>query len=334
MKITSLKLTTCFLFVALSTVSVTSCAGDDDDDDTAATGGQGGSGGGAGESGSSGNSGRGGMGDGGEAGGGQAGAGTSGSAGTGTGGTGAISGAGGGGGEPGGAGSGGDGSGGQPDTESKSCAIGCDSEDDCATASADIRRCDPELMRCVECVAHNDCIPVASAWIIPCTEDDNCITALGEVCVGVNGRGYCAGVPDETLGCLFPGEVPITLPKFGVTPAETVEVCGKESGRCENHHCFTGCSDDPSSCGTGLNVGYGDSCNAATGRCSCESDSECTHGPRRCNPTTNRCDECGDASHCPGASEGKDVCAEGRCGCSGASVCTNANFPSGTPLCE
>jgi len=345
MKSASLKLATNLVLAIFSTLSVTHCGGDDDPAAPPATGGSAGRGGSGGESGEAGSSagtsgssgrGSGGTGEGGEAGNGQAGTGSPGVGGTGgtsgTGGTGAVSGTGGGAGETSGAGMGGDGSGGQPDQGANACALGCDSEDDCASTSADVRRCVLDIGRCVECVSHEDCIPVASAWVTTCVEDDGCFVALGEVCVDVGGTGRCAPAYDSGLGCLFPGEVPITLPKFAV--AETVQVCGKDTGRCEGNRCFTGCADDPNYCTTGLNVGYGDSCDVASGRCTCESDSECTHGPERCNPTTNRCDECGDAGDCAGAGEGKDVCVDGRCGCSSASVCGSTTFPAATPLCE
>jgi hypothetical protein len=214
------------------------------------------------------------------------------------------------------------------------CALGCQSESDCASDTADIRHCDSGTKRCVECMTHEECIPVASAWSVSCTMDNDCFVALGEVCVAVSGRGYCAGTPDPTLGCLFPGEVPITLPKFGVSPVETVDVCGTESGRCENHHCFTGCTDTADFCTTGTTAGYGLTCDSASGLCTCQQDSECAYGPHHCNPSTHRCDECAQSSDCAGAASGQDACVDGRCGCSSAAVCSNSHFPASTPHCE
>jgi len=338
------NLGTWVLVATVSSVSMAACGGDDDALPTAGTGG-GGSGGTTG--GKGGGSGRGGSpgGHGGEAGEPQAGAGQTGAGAPGTGGSGAVSGGGGSGGgggsmmstagagaeEAGGADNGG--AGGAPETELKACVVGCQMESDCQGEFDKVRHCDVEFRRCVECNTHADCVPIASGWQSTCTMDDDCFVAFGEVCVNVMGFGHCAAVPDEPLGCLFPGEAPVTLPKFGVTPTELVDVCGKDSGRCENRRCFTGCTDDPNFCTTGLTAGHGDTCDTASGRCTCQADSECAHGPQHCNPVTHLCDECADATDCSGAAAGKDVCVDGRCGCSSASVCSTGDLP-GSAICE
>jgi len=213
------------------------------------------------------------------------------------------------------------------------CHIGCSTSDDCASESADIRRCDATLHLCVECTTHAECIPRASNWFSACTQDDDCFTDFGEVCVDVGGSGLCAAVPDMTLGCLFPGEVPLTFDKFGVVPAEQVEVCGKDSGRCSDYHCSVGCTDAENYC-TSVNPGFGDTCNEATGQCTCVSDDECSAGPSpHCNPTTHLCDECATHDDCSVAANGQE-CNAGRCGCSGVASCPDTSFPDGTPLCE
>ena len=244
------------------------------------------------------------------------------------------SGAGSGGAEAGGGGAGAGGAGGDSTEGARSCQVGCQSQDDCATETAEIRRCDLSSMRCIECLVHADCVPVASAWSVSCTEDTDCFTDFGEVCVDVGGYGRCASAHDPELGCFFEGEVPLTYPKFGASSPTMVDVCGKESGRCENLRCFTGCTDEPDFCTTGLNQGNGNTCDPQSGRCTCAGDGECTGGPEHCNPTTHRCDECAEPDDCAGAAEGKDACVDGRCGCSDASICPTATFPAGTPVCE
>lgn len=330
-------------------LSAASCS--DDSEGPSGSAGKGGSssgrGGEAGQAGEVGQAGQAGGAGAGAEGGMSAGTGGSGTGGTGTGGsgtggagtggasTGGTSGTGSGGEQAGGAGEAGDGAGGDSTEGARSCQVGCQSQDDCASTTLDVRRCDLTSMRCVECTAHADCVPVASAWSVACDDDSGCFTDFGEVCVDVGGSGRCAMTPDSVVGCLFPGEVPLTYPKFGVSTPEMVDVCGKESGRCENNLCFTGCTDDPNFCTVGLNAGKGDTCDASSGRCTCAGDSECSQGPGHCNTTTHRCDECAGPADCTGVvQEGKDACVDGRCGCSDASVCPTATFPAGTPVCE
>jgi hypothetical protein len=214
------------------------------------------------------------------------------------------------------------------------CRVGCVTDDDCESPKADVRRCDQTVQRCVECTTHADCIPQESAWLRACTRDDDCLTVLGEVCVATAGSGRCAALPDPTLGCVFPGEVALSFAKFGATLPEMVEVCGKDSGRCRNYLCDTGCTDDQNFCTTGLQFGHGDTCDAASGLCTCQNDDECLWGPGRCNPMTHLCDECSRAEDCAGAELGQDTCVNGRCGCSSSTICPTSTFPNGTPLCE
>lgn len=341
------------LFTAFSlscvALMLSSCDGDDDTIGTsggsagkAAAGGSAGKAGGAGRSGGGGRAGKGGTAgaEGGAAatdtGGAGAGA-QSGSGGTlssgGTGNVGAAGQSGGGNGaEAGASGNSGAGAGGTAN-ELLTCHVGCSSTDDCASQSADSRHCDDTLHLCVECTSHADCIPRASGWVTVCTQDDNCFTDFGEVCVDVGGSGLCAAVVDMTLGCLFPGEVPLPFNKFGVVPTEQVEVCGKDSGRCSDYHCSTGCTDADDYCTT-VNPGFGDTCNETTGQCTCVSDDECSAGPSpHCNPVTHLCDECATNEDCSLAINGQE-CNAGRCGCSGIAACPVSSFPDGTPLCE
>jgi hypothetical protein len=346
-----LKPSAWILLFGISFVLTASCGGDDDDSapsagkgggaghagaGTAGKAGRGGSSSGAGEAGmtgvAAGGGGRSGSSHGGAAGE-AASAGASGTNATTTGGTGAVSGTGGSAGSPEGGGpssasAGMGGAGGESEAKHKLCSHTCEPTEDCATETF----CHPDLHRCIECNDRTDCIPIKSAWVSTCTMDSDCpLVDFGDVCVDVGGRGFCAPAYDGTLGCLFPGEVPITLPKFG--SSETIDVCGTDSGRCEDNRCFSGCSSEPDFCTTGLTSGYGDTCDEASGHCTCEDDGECTHGPAHCDLATHRCVECGEASHCAGAIEGKDVCSEGHCGCSSASVCTDS-APGGTPVCE
>lgn len=328
-------------------LSAASCS-DDSEEPSGGAGKGGSSSGRGGEAGQAGEAGQTGGAGAGAEGGVSAGTGGAGTGGTGTGGggagkggggtggasTGGTSGTGSGGEQAGGAGEAGDGAGGDSTEGARSCQVGCQSQDDCASTTLDVRRCDLTSMRCVECTAHVDCVPVVSAWSVACIDDSECFAAFGEVCVDVGGQGRCATTPDSVLGCLFPGEVPLTYPKFGVSTPEMVDVCGKESGRCENNLCFTGCTDDTTFCTVGLNAGNGDTCDASSGRCTCAGDGECSQGAGHCNTTTHRCDECAGPADCAGAQEGKDACVDGRCGCSDASVCPTATFPAGTPVCE
>lgn len=340
------------LLFGVSFVLTASCGGDDDDTTPSA-----GKGGGAGHAGAGGKAGRGGSSSGaGEAGmpaqtkggsGGRGGSSQSGNAGEGassasagaagtdvtsrggSGGTSGTSATGGSSGSPeggnpsGGAGMGG--AGGDVQASHKQCGRTCETTADCPTQTF----CQADLHRCIECNDNTDCIPVKSGGWGPCTTDDDCLTILGEACGDINGRGYCVPAYDAEAGCEDP-QVHTTLTKFGTS--DVLDACIVDSGRCEDHVCFTTCASDPNFCTT-ASTGYGETCDEGSGRCTCESDDECTHGPSHCDPATHHCVECSETAQCPGAIVGKDTCVEGRCGCSSVDVCTTL-APGGSAVCE
>jgi len=330
-----MKKTTVFLATAAACLPfwLASCGGDDEAPDEASGGsaGTGGSVGGSAGEGNTDSGGSGGTSTTGSATGGSAGAtsagggsgGTAGSGGTTT--TGAAGQGGAAGDTSGGAGEGG--AAGSPSEELLSCNVGCENDDDCATEAAEARHCDSELGRCVECRADADCLARASLWLFECSAEAPC-AFVGEVCVDVNGTGYCAA-PVTDAGCVY-GGVPLEAVEF--TTGDPVEVCGSSAGRCENYRCFTGCTDTEDAC-TVASPGQGDICDAATGKCTCQNDDECWFGPGRCNPVTQRCDECAENADCADAVAGRE-CVAGRCGCSGTEACPTAVFPDGTPVCE
>jgi hypothetical protein len=203
------------------------------------------------------------------------------------------------------------------------CAYQCTTDDDCLVNESDVGfRCHPLRKRCERpedvCQTAADCVVYASFWTDACTSDAECGT---RACIDAGGYGRCASKPNKTLGCLFPGTSPMTLPRFG--EAGTVEICASAAGRCRDGRCFLGCTGDQD-CGKG----HGDTCNTQSGICECASSSEC--GLSTCNTTTHHC-ECVSNFSC--TVPGRDLCVEGKCGCSSTSVCTS-DFAGATPVCE
>jgi hypothetical protein len=211
------------------------------------------------------------------------------------------------------------------------CQVGCATNTDCVTDEADPRFCDTDSSQCVECTVDAHCIAFASGLArVVCTQDDDCSALFDEVCVDVAGLGRCAAPPDPQDGCFI--GTPTNMTRFGSVPAQTVEVCARDVGKCVAQRCIVSCSDVEDFC-TGESPGYGDVCDAASGLCTCSSDDQCDHGPEHCNPLTHQCDECETAADCQGAANGQE-CVQGRCGCSSVNQCPATGFPAGTSLCQ
>jgi hypothetical protein len=179
------------------------------------------------------------------------------------------------------------------------------------------------------CTTHEDCIPLNSFWLFPCSSDDDC---FGDVCIDVGGSGLCATPPGDVLGCSDPTPDTIVKRRFGADSGDagTVTVCANLSGRCDAGQCIFGCAGDPTLCSAA--AGFGSTCNAETGKCECAVSTECTaSGVSTCNTGSHLC-ECATNADCVGA--GTDVCVAGRCGCSAASVCPASLFANAPPVCE
>ncbi len=195
------------------------------------------------------------------------------------------------------------------------------------------------------CMSDNECVIRSSFASSGCTNDGDC-TVSGDRCVVFMAANHCA--TPSSGSCFFSTEQ--SLPLADTTG--NIDVCVNDTAKCpvpgglclvaaceSNTDCaapfsecdtttgLCGCSDSPDSCGTG------EACNASTGQCECTDDSACTAGTNVsvCNTTTGLC-ECANNADCTFNS---DVCNNGTCGCSNATVCAGTTtHPSTTFVCE
>jgi hypothetical protein len=230
-----------------------------------------------------------------------------------------------------GAGMSGAGMGGQGGSGTRSvgdCAFACANDDDCENFLLDFV-CNTTSLRCedpfIACDADGDCVPVTSGWTYSCIDDLDCLE--DESCITVHGGGFCA--INTALGPCEVGTVPVFWPRFGATG--TAEVCEDRSGRCDRGTCRDNCVQ------TGcVSSSRGKACDATTGLCGCTTPTNCAGiaGVSTCNATTKLC-ECVTDADCD-AVLGRDICVNGRCGCSATSVCDEVNNPheSADPVCD
>ncbi len=220
----------------------------------------------------------------------------------------------------GGAGAGGEG--GAPVAEElKTCSWVCQSDDDCKAGADTSNKCDPVAKVCARpavCEDNLDC--VTSAFMGACESDEGCFD--GTACVAWDGDGQCAWLPFD--GACDPGSELEALPRMGA--AGTIDVCVDRSSACMDGQCVPGCA------AVGCAPGNGDTCNEETGLCECEQGTECNSGI--CN-TDKTCAQCSTDEQCAAsaAQTGLDICVNGSCGCSAASVCPNP-FASATKACN
>jgi hypothetical protein len=120
--------------------------------------------------------------------------------------------------------------------------------------------------------------------------------------------------------------VATTYTKFG--SSDQVSVCAVP-GICDAHFCAVSCAVD-------ADCPPGPLCQTSTHRCvGCASDDDCFGaGTSHCDIPTGTCqcatdDDCTDPLF---GVHGTDKCIDGKCGCSGTSVCTD--YPDATIACE
>jgi hypothetical protein len=210
-------------------------------------------------------------------------------------------------------------------TELKICAYSCQTDDDCKVGQDGSNKCDPTTKTCgypPECAETIDCVPAKSFWLFNCESDADCIPD-SEACVTFNGVGYCAEVPTD--GQCFFGGVPEQQPHQGAQG--TVEACIERTYVCNTGACVQGCL------AFGCDEGVGDTCNETTGLCECAQASECAKGV--CG-ADHHCAECATSADCAptAAQTGRDVCVDGKCGCSGANKCPASPFKAATAVCQ
>jgi hypothetical protein len=188
-------------------------------------------------------------------------------------------------------------------TRPKVCAEVCTVDGDCARDTGiQPFRCHPETHHCSTCVDDMICIATRSLWTArTCTDDSVCVNEggfapFGDVCIDIDGTGYCAFLATSTANCT----VFLATPTFTIYPVkkfgsvDMVDVCGKPSrcdadrGSCQNP-CTTNTTCTPARGGR--------TCNTGLGRCECASDVDCGPGAPTCTLAINQC-ECGSQADC------------------------------------
>lgn len=239
---------------------------------------------------------------------------------------GAAGGQGGAGGEGGGAGDGGT----IPAIVVPHCTFACTSDEDCLLDGGDddSEKCNPIRHVCEDptqaCTLDAECLAPLSQWDTPCVNDGEC-TANTEACVQANGQGYCAARPSAGSPACGVSNVAKILPRFGA--AGTVEVCANADPRCFGHRCRPGCGAPNRPCGTGT----GDTCNAATGLCECNTGGECSK-TGVCG-ADKHCDTCETTEDCA-ATITDLACIQGRCGCGDPDECVDFGYANATAQCQ
>ncbi len=170
-----------------------------------------------------------------------------------------------------------------------------------------------------------DCQVQLSGWAMSCAAQTDC---AGQVCIDIGGEGRCAVAPSDAVMCEVFNQKEIMFPRF--PEGDQVPVCSNTDYTCEDGGvCENPCESDADCTQiTGYPV-----CNVGTGLCECGSDDDCALLDR---PAASVCQNgfcgCGTDADCAGTNT--DVCNEGGlCGCSSATVCTQAGFDGTTPVC-
>jgi hypothetical protein len=181
------------------------------------------------------------------------------------------------------------------------CAELCTTDDDCARDSGvQATRCHPTTRRCSTCLDDTICIASRSLWTgKKCTLDADCVneggfSPFGDVCVDVDGTGYCAFYATSTTSCMsfLNTFSTFTIKKFG--SEDRVDVCGKPS-RCD---AVRGSCQNPCTSNTSCTPARGGKvCNTGVGRCECATDGDCGPGAPTCNLAVRQC-ECGAQADC------------------------------------
>jgi hypothetical protein len=185
----------------------------------------------------------------------------------------------------------------------KICAEHCTADEDCARDTGIQKfRCHPTTHHCATCIDDWICIATRSLWTgKTCTEDSACVNEggfapFGDVCIDVDGTGYCAFLATSTSNCAsFLNTTNFSTfhaKKYGSDDA--VDVCGKPS-RCDADR---GSCQNPCTSNTSCTPARGGkTCNTGLGRCECASDGDCGPGAPTCNSTLKQC-ECGSQADC------------------------------------
>ena len=73
------------------------------------------------------------------------------------------------------------------------CKLKCDSSDDCTSNANDVGMTCSVLGSCLGCWTDTTCVQILSEWLLPCTDDLDCIP-MGPtyVCIEAYGTGRCA----------------------------------------------------------------------------------------------------------------------------------------------
>jgi hypothetical protein len=156
------------------------------------------------------------------------------------------------------------------------CEHTCSANEDClAAGGTDIGFiCDGSLCVPAEepdlCESDDECVPLFSGWVTPCTMGGGECAATMQVCVDLgDGSGACATPPSEFLTCdlLMQAEVERT----NLDDGSMVTVCANTNAACgDQGFCYLPCVDD-TTCGELV-------CNVETGVCECDDDADCGEG--------------------------------------------------------
>ena len=215
------------------------------------------------------------------------------------------------------------GAGGAPPAGALSCVYSCGSDDDCLLPGNDTsNKCNPTTKLCEDpaatCETHQDCFAKLTPWFPGCTSNGDCFDS--EACVNVKGTGYCATLPDAEFGC-----DPFLAGTFTLFEGGEVQVCGSADVRCIAGACTFGC--DAAGCQS-----QDETCDVASGVCSCETGADCETGV--CSG--GHCTECATSDDCAATADdtGLDTCVDGKCGCSGTDTCVAGAFDNAPAVCK
>jgi hypothetical protein len=186
-------------------------------------------------------------------------------------------------------------------TRPKVCAEICAGDGDCARDTGiQPFRCHPATHHCSTCVDDMICVATRSLWTAKtCTDDPTCVNEggfapFGDVCIDIDGTGYCAFLATSTVNCTA---FLVTYSTFSVKKygsSDMVDVCGRPS-RCDADR---GSCQNPCTSNTSCTPARGGrTCNTGLGRCECASDVDCGPGAPTCNLTIKQC-ECGSQADC------------------------------------
>lgn len=182
--------------------------------------------------------------------------------------------------------------------------------------------------RCVypPCTSDERCVADLSGWMTACTDDKGC--QAEERCIDAGaGEGRCALRPG-TFACADFGLQELMRP--ALAGGEQVVVCGNPDAVCQAGECAAPCASDDA---CAPEMGH-PRCDAASGRCVCETDQDCLASklPGFVACEGGRCGCRADAD-CQGGAN-VDACYAGACGCASDQVCTVNYFDGATLVCQ